>query len=151
MKQTYINNQYNATVMHAKLILECILKGLYIYYLILILRFSLRTPPPRHGKIHFFYVFKVWAKLIYPIKCVNSDKSEFMTKQRKMYLTTSMSKIRLSHIYNGNNYVIYPLSKAKVKKILNKTPKYYPKTRKIAKLLTFVTKQCKIWHTFYPS
>ena len=45
-------------------------------------------------------------KLVYPRKCVNCDKSEFTTKQRKMYLTTSKSKIRLPHIYRGNNYVI---------------------------------------------
>ena len=38
-------------------------------------------------------------------KCVNFDKSEFASKQRKMYLTTRMSKTRLPHIYGGKNYV----------------------------------------------
>ena len=45
-------------------------------------------------------------KPFYPKKCVNFDKGEFATKQRKMYLTTSMSKTRLPHIYRGKNYVI---------------------------------------------
>ena len=75
-------------------------------------------------------------KLFYPRKCVTCDKSEFATKQREMFLTTRMSKIRLPHIYRSNNYVIT------IKKILFgqqylniyqiKTLKYYPKKRKIA-------------------
>ena len=49
---------------------------------------------------------KVLAKTFLPKKCVNCDKIEFATKQRKMYLTTNISKIRLPHTYRGNNYVI---------------------------------------------
>ena len=45
-------------------------------------------------------------KVFYPRKCVTCDKSEFVTKQREMFLTTSMSKIRLPHIYRSNNDVI---------------------------------------------
>ena len=39
-------------------------------------------------------------KLFYPKKCVNCKKSEFATKQRKMYF----AKIILPHIYRCNNY-----------------------------------------------
>ena len=45
-------------------------------------------------------------KLFYPKKCVNCNKSEFATKQRKIYVTKSMSKIRPPHIYRIDNYVI---------------------------------------------
>ena len=45
-------------------------------------------------------------KLFYPRKCTNCDKSEFTTKQHEIYLTTSMSKIRLPHICKGKNYEI---------------------------------------------
>ena len=44
-------------------------------------------------------------KIFNPEKCVIFDKSEFATKQRKMYSTTSMSKTRLPHIYIGKKYV----------------------------------------------
>ena len=56
-------------------------------------------------KDNCFTQAKFQPKLFYPKKCVNCDKSEFATKQRKMYLTTSMSKIRLPPIYRGKNYV----------------------------------------------
>ena len=45
-------------------------------------------------------------KLFFPKKCVNCNKGEFATKQRKMYFTKIMSKVRLQHIYRGNNSVI---------------------------------------------
>ena len=44
--------------------------------------------------------------LFYPKMCVNCNQSEFTTKQHKMYFTKSMSKIRLPHIYRGNNYYV---------------------------------------------
>ena len=57
-------------------------------------------------------------KLLYSKKCVICDKMEFVTKERKMYFTKYMSKVRLSHIYRGNNYVSYKKSylKSKTKK-----------------------------------
>ena len=57
-------------------------------------------------KYNSFTQAKFQSKLSYPNKCVNCDQSEVATKQRKMYLTTSMSKIRLPHIFRGKNYVI---------------------------------------------
>ena len=56
-------------------------------------------------KTIFVTLARVDPKLFCLKKCVNFDKSEFATKQRKMYLTTSMSKIRLPPIYRGKNYV----------------------------------------------
>ena len=52
----------------------------------------------RHGKRQFFIQARFEPKLFYPKKCVNCDNCEFATKQRKLYLTTSMSKIRMPHI-----------------------------------------------------
>ena len=55
--------------------------------------------------------------LFYLKKCGNCNKSEFETKQRKMYFIKSMSKIRLPHICRGNKCVInnnVPLFKVKV-------------------------------------
>ena len=49
----------------------------------------------------FFTRARFDPKLVYQKKWVNFDKSELVTKQRKMYLTTSMSKTRLPHIYRG--------------------------------------------------
>ena len=51
----------------------------------------------------FFTQARFDPKLFYPKKCVNFVKSEFATKQRKIYLTTSMSKTRLPHIYRNKN------------------------------------------------
>ena len=51
----------------------------------------------------FFTQARFDPKLFYPKKCVNFEKSEFATKQRKIYLTTSMSKTRLPHIYRNKN------------------------------------------------
>ena len=64
------------------------------------------TCEPDMEKDNFFTPARFEQKLFYPRKCVTCDKSEFATKQRKMCLTTSMSKIRLPHIYRSNNYVI---------------------------------------------
>ena len=50
-------------------------------------------------KDNVFTQAKFQPKLYHPKKFVNCNKSEFATKQRKMYLTTSMSKKKLSHIY----------------------------------------------------
>ena len=56
------------------------------------------------GKKHFFFIkARLEPKLFYPKKCVKCNKSEFATKQRKMYLTKSMIKIRLLHIYTISN------------------------------------------------
>ena len=41
-----------------------------------------------------------------PNRCKNDNISEFATKQCKVYLTTTMSKIGTPHNYRGNNYVI---------------------------------------------
>ena len=57
-------------------------------------------------KDNYFTPARFEQKLFYPTKCVTCDKSEFATKQRKICLTTSMSKIRLPHINRSNNYVI---------------------------------------------
>ena len=54
----------------------------------------------------FFTQGRLEAKLFYPKKWVNCNKSEFATKQRKVHLTISMTKINLARIYRGNNYVI---------------------------------------------
>ena len=61
---------------------------------------------PDMEKDNFLTQARFDPKLFDPKKCVNFDKSEFATKQRKMYLTTSMSKTRLPHIYRGKTYVI---------------------------------------------
>ena len=42
----------------------------------------------------------------YFTRCVNYNKSEFWTKQCKLYLTTTLSKIGPQHNYRGNSYVI---------------------------------------------
>ena len=61
----------------------------------------------RHEKKNIFLnTARFEQKLFYPRKCANWDKSEFATKKHKMYLTTSMSKIRLPQICKGNNYII---------------------------------------------
>ena len=39
-------------------------------------------------------------------RCVNYNKREFATKQRRMYLTTTMSKKGPPDNYRGNIYVI---------------------------------------------
>ena len=57
-------------------------------------------------KYHLFTQAGFESKLFYPKKCVNCNLSEFATKQRKVYFTKSMSKIRLPHTSRGNNYVI---------------------------------------------
>ena len=64
---------------------------------------------PADMERHFFFLHKQGLIQHYftTKKGVNFVKSEFATKQRKMYLTTSMSKTRLSHIYRGKNYVFY--------------------------------------------
>ena len=56
----------------------------------------------RNGKDNIFSPARFEQNLFYPRKCLFCDKREFATKQRKMYFTTCMSKIRLSHIYRGN-------------------------------------------------
>ena len=84
-------------------------------------------------KFFFFTPARFEQELFYPRKCVTCDKSEFATKQRKMCLTTSMSKIRLPHIYRSNNYVIInKKSSFDIKFYQIKSLKYYPKKRKIA-------------------
>ena len=50
------------------------------------------THHPDMEKDNFLTQARFVPKLFYPKKCVNFDKIEFATKQRKMYLTTSMSK-----------------------------------------------------------
>ena len=57
-------------------------------------------------KDNFFTQARFDPKLFYTKKFANFDKSEFATKQPKMYLTTSMNKTRLPHIYRGKTYVI---------------------------------------------
>ena len=54
----------------------------------------------RQGKPYFFSTQASFdPKLFYPQKkCVNYDKSEFVTKQRKIYLTASMSKVKIYQI-----------------------------------------------------
>ena len=62
----------------------------------------------------------------------NYNNSEFVTKQRKMYQTTTMSKIGRPHNYRGiiyvMNYFFSSLFKVKVKKWLTKSQK--PKNTK---------------------
>ena len=58
---------------------------------------------PYMVKDHFFTQARFDPKLFYLEKCLNFDKSEFATKQRKIYLKTSISKTRLPHIYRGKN------------------------------------------------
>ena len=77
-------------------------------------------------KTIFFYTRQVGSKTILPEKVRNFDKSEFATKQSKLYckvyLTTSMSKTRVPHIYRGKNYVINLICspfKSKNKKLIN--------------------------------
>ena len=97
----------------------------------------------RHGKRQA----RLDPKEFYPKKCVNFDKSEFATKQRKMYFTTSMSKTRELHIYRGKNYVIrffVPNFNVKVKIFKLKAKSFTPKKRKKAKKLTFATQQREI-------
>ena len=48
---------------------------------------------------------RFYPKLFYLKKCINFHKRELVTKQRKMYLTSSMSKTRLPHTFRGKNYV----------------------------------------------
>ena len=78
-------------------------------------------------KTIFFTPARFEQKLFYMRKCVTCDRSEFATKQRKMCLTTNMSKIRLPHIYKCNNYVIMikinPLLTAILKNLQNKSSK----------------------------
>ena len=57
-------------------------------------------------KVNFVTQARFEPKLFYPKKCVNCNKSDFATKQRKIYLATIMSKIRLPQIYRSNNYGI---------------------------------------------
>ena len=68
-------------------------------------------------------------------RCVNYNKSEFATKQHKMCLKTTMSKIEPLHNYRGNIYVIhflFSILKVKIKSLLSKSFKYHPKKRRIA-------------------
>ena len=76
-------------------------------------------------KIHFFTPARFELKLSYPRKCVICNKSEFSTKRHKIYFTTCMSQIRLSHIYTGNNYVINRKITLLISKVnnLGSTPK----------------------------
>ena len=72
--------------------------------LLLLLKHDLRS---RHGKRQFFLPEQGLSQNYFTQKSAYiATKSECETKQRKMYLTTSMSKIRLPHVYRGNNYVI---------------------------------------------
>ena len=81
-------------------------------------------------KDNFFTPAKFEQKLFYPRKCVTCDKREFATKQHKMCLTTSISKIRLPNIYRSNNYITInkknPLFIAIFKNLPNKNPKVLP-------------------------
>ena len=60
----------------------------------------------RRGKRQFFLPQQGLSKNYFTRDCVTCDQSEFATKQLKMCLRTSMSKIRLPHIYRSNNFVI---------------------------------------------
>jgi hypothetical protein len=61
----------------------------------------------RHGKRQYFlHEQGLIQNHFTQTRCVNYNKSEFATKQRKMFLTTTMNKIALPHNYRGNNYVI---------------------------------------------
>ena len=57
-------------------------------------------------KDNVFTQARLEAKLCYPKKCGNGNKSEFATKQLKVSLTISVSKIRRPRIYISNNCVI---------------------------------------------
>ena len=57
-------------------------------------------------KDNFFTQARVEPNYFTQNRCVNYNKSEFAKQQRKMYLTSTMSKIGLPHNYKGNNYVI---------------------------------------------
>ena len=62
--------------------------------------------PDMEKRPFFFTPTRFEQKLFYQRKCKNCNKSELVTKQRKLYLTTCMNKIGLPHIYRGNSYVI---------------------------------------------
>ena len=68
---------------------------------------------PRHGKRQFFLLKQSFSTNYFSQKkCVNFNKSEFRTKQGKMYLRTIMRKIRLPHFYRGKyNVLITPKNK----------------------------------------
>ena len=51
------------------------------------------------------YTSKYSAKLFDPKYVRKYNKSEFATKQRKMYLTTTVSQIGPPHRYRDNKYV----------------------------------------------
>ena len=57
-------------------------------------------------KRQHLYTSKDLAKTISPEKWVKCNKSALATKQRKIYLTTRMSKVKLVHIFRINTYVI---------------------------------------------
>ena len=61
---------------------------------------------PDMEKYNLFTQAWLGPKLFYPKKCINCNKIKFATKQSKRYFTKSMSKIRLPHIYRGNNYFL---------------------------------------------
>ena len=76
-------------------------------------------------KDYFLTPARFEQKLFYLRKYITCDKSEFVTKQRKMCLTISISKIRLPHIHRSNNYVIIitnSLLTAIFKNLPNKNP-----------------------------
>ena len=58
-------------------------------------------------KTTFLHKQRLHQNYVTQNRCVNYKKSEFATKQQKMYLTTTMSKIGLAHNYRGNNVIHY--------------------------------------------
>ena len=73
-------------------------------------------------KYNFFTRARIEPKLFLQNWCVNYNKSKYATRQHKISLTTTMSKIGLPHKYRGNIYVksyFVPLVKVKVKNLLN--------------------------------
>ena len=61
---------------------------------------------PFMEKDNFFTQARIEPKLFYSKKVRKLQQKEFATKQRKMYLIITMSKIELPHNYRGYNYVM---------------------------------------------
>ena len=60
--------------------------------------FLLTFTSRHHGKRQFIYISKFWDQTILTEKVSKLKQKWFATKQRKMYFTKGMGKIRMPHI-----------------------------------------------------
>ena len=94
-------------------------------------------------KDNFFTRARIEPKLFYPKQVRKlQKKSEFAAQQRKMYLTTTLSKIGSPHNYKSNNCII---------NLLNLKPQVLPQKAQNRTKTHFCNKTAQNCHRFFPN